>query len=207
MKSRAVASSRERILNATLELMAERGYAGTTLAMITERSGMPSSSTYYHFGSKELLATAVVEHAARQWLAALPRWDSMRGEPAAKLRAMLAASEEAGKVSSQPFLRLLLLLSLELDRSNVEAFEIIARVRRGAASGLRVALTEIYDPRTARQRQLCDDLAMFAVSVIDGAVIADHIHDEYSISQTLDFLFTALMSIGQRHGLVLAGAA
>ena len=51
---------RRRILEATLAIAAERGYDGTSLGLVTERAGLPASSVYWHFGSKdELLAEAV----------------------------------------------------------------------------------------------------------------------------------------------------
>ena len=47
--------SRQAILDATLALAAERGYDGTTVALVQKATGLPASSIYWHFGSKDAL--------------------------------------------------------------------------------------------------------------------------------------------------------
>ena len=59
--------SRERILEAALEIAAERGYDGTTMALVCERAGLPASSVYWHFKNKDALLAAVLEHSYAQW--------------------------------------------------------------------------------------------------------------------------------------------
>ena len=73
--------SRQRILDAATRLMSERGYAGTSISMITKLSGLPASSTYWHFGSKERLLSEVLEHAATSFLHSLPRLEDVEGTP------------------------------------------------------------------------------------------------------------------------------
>ena len=59
------AASRSRILESTLELAAEGGHSGLTLALVRQRSGLPASSTYWHFADKDSLITEAFDHAAR----------------------------------------------------------------------------------------------------------------------------------------------
>ncbi|HBO55141.1 MAG TPA: TetR family transcriptional regulator, partial [Janibacter terrae] len=47
--------SKESILRATLEIAATSGYDGTTVAKVVERTGLPASSIYWHFGNKDQL--------------------------------------------------------------------------------------------------------------------------------------------------------
>ena len=61
--------TKERILNAAEQLLSERGYHGTTLREITRLSGMQVSLSYYHFGSKEDVLSAVVDRRANEHLA------------------------------------------------------------------------------------------------------------------------------------------
>ncbi|HEY9521950.1 MAG TPA: helix-turn-helix domain-containing protein [Thermopolyspora sp.] len=61
-------STRERIIDESLRLFAERGYAATSVAEIEAASGLSpgAGGLYRHFKSKyELLAAAIGEHAAR----------------------------------------------------------------------------------------------------------------------------------------------
>ena len=47
--------SRQRILDAAAEIAGERGYDGTSIALVSERSGLPASSIYWHFEDKDAL--------------------------------------------------------------------------------------------------------------------------------------------------------
>jgi AcrR family transcriptional regulator len=59
--------SRRRILDGASSPMAERGFAGTSISEVSKRSGLPASSIYWHFTSKEGLLGAVVEEGAQGW--------------------------------------------------------------------------------------------------------------------------------------------
>ena len=61
------AESRERILEAALEIAAERGYDGTTIALVCEATGLPASSVYWHFTNKDALLAEVLEHSYSRW--------------------------------------------------------------------------------------------------------------------------------------------
>lgn len=39
--------SRERILDAATEIAAERGYEGTSIALVSDKCGLPASSIYW----------------------------------------------------------------------------------------------------------------------------------------------------------------
>ena len=69
------AESRERILEVALEIAAERGYDGTTMALVTERSGLPASSVYWHFKNKDALLAEVLELSYTQWRAGEDGWE------------------------------------------------------------------------------------------------------------------------------------
>ncbi len=57
-------STRERLVEATMELLWERGYEATSPQAILERSGAGKGSLYYHFRSKAELTAAVLEKVA-----------------------------------------------------------------------------------------------------------------------------------------------
>jgi AcrR family transcriptional regulator len=63
-------ATRQRIVSAAVDLFAEVGYAATGLGDIIERAAMTKGALYYHFDSKEALATAVIEEAADTTLTA-----------------------------------------------------------------------------------------------------------------------------------------
>jgi AcrR family transcriptional regulator len=51
------------VLDAALDLFAERGFAGTSIRDLAERVGMTKASLYYHFASKQVLLVALVQPA------------------------------------------------------------------------------------------------------------------------------------------------
>jgi AcrR family transcriptional regulator len=54
-------ATRQKILNAAIDLFSEVGYATAGLGEIIERAGMTKGALYHHFDSKEALATAIIE--------------------------------------------------------------------------------------------------------------------------------------------------
>lgn len=60
---------RARIIEAAGELLATQGYAGTTLADIAAAAGTYAGSLYYHFASREELATVVLTEGAEAAMA------------------------------------------------------------------------------------------------------------------------------------------
>lgn len=54
------ALTRERIINAAAQVLAERGYAGTKLSDIAERAELKAGSLYYHFADRDDLVDSVL---------------------------------------------------------------------------------------------------------------------------------------------------
>lgn len=85
--------TRERILEAALHEFADLGVLGASLRDISGRSQVPLSALHYHFGSKEDLFSAAVEHVFRKLSAGrlelLRKLESSPGKPT--LEAVLEA--------------------------------------------------------------------------------------------------------------------
>ena len=54
-------ATRQKILDAAMDLFSEVGYPAAGLGEIIERAGMTKGALYHHFDSKEALATAIIE--------------------------------------------------------------------------------------------------------------------------------------------------
>ena len=67
--------SRQMILEAALRLAAERGYVGTTMALVRRATGLPPSSLYWHFSNKDQLLAEALEHGYTRWSQIAPRWE------------------------------------------------------------------------------------------------------------------------------------
>src|SRR5690349_1214625 len=62
--------TRERLLDAALELIAERGEDRVTLRELTDTAGANIAAVSYHFGSLGSLCEAAIEHALERYLLA-----------------------------------------------------------------------------------------------------------------------------------------
>ena len=60
--------TRARLLDAALDLIAERGEDGVTLREVTNAAGANIAAVSYHFGSLQGLLDAAIEHALERYL-------------------------------------------------------------------------------------------------------------------------------------------
>jgi AcrR family transcriptional regulator len=60
------AAMRTRLLDATIECLVTYGYAGTTTPRVVQLAGVTRGAQIHHFGSKEDLVVAAIEHLAQQ---------------------------------------------------------------------------------------------------------------------------------------------
>lgn len=62
-------TTRNLLLDTTVTALAELGYAGTTGPAVAERAGLSRGAQLHHFGTRDQMVVAAVEHLARQRLA------------------------------------------------------------------------------------------------------------------------------------------
>ena len=168
--------SRERILDAASRLMAERGYAATSIADIRAKCGLPASSIYWHFGGKEELLAAVMERGANRWFADLPSWRRLRGTAEERLAQSLDAIAE--RLAAHPqFLRLYILLSIERHEVAPASLAPIHRIRDHAITSLREIFGSALAPGAegAVADDLAAELARFTICFCDGAFVSHQI--------------------------------
>jgi AcrR family transcriptional regulator len=79
-------ATRRKIICAAVDLFGERGYAATALGEVIERVEMTKGALYYHFDSKESLASAIIDESAATILAA---FHSIPASPAPALENMI----------------------------------------------------------------------------------------------------------------------
>jgi AcrR family transcriptional regulator len=164
------AQSREQILDATEKLMSSRGYAATSISDIRKACGLPASSIYWHFGSKDGVLAAVMERGAERYFAAIP----VDADIDQQLAAVIAQQEQHPE-----FLRLFLLLSLERTEDQAVA-EVIRRVRDRAIGRFGDAIASLVPvdvPATKAQRVVAE-LAAIATALSDGIFLAEHLEPD-----------------------------
>ena len=162
--------SRELILDATERLMATKGYAATSISDVRKACGLPASSIYWHFGSKEGVLAAVMERGADRYFAAIPAEADVERQLAA-----VTQQQEQHPL----FLRLFLLLSLERSDDPAVA-HVIRRVRDRAIAGFRQAIGPLLpnDVPPAKAKRVVAELAAVATAMSDGIFLAEHLEPD-----------------------------
>ncbi|MCV7298809.1 TetR/AcrR family transcriptional regulator [Mycobacterium barrassiae] len=162
--------SREQILDATEKLMGTRGYAATSISDIRKACGLPASSIYWHFGSKDGVLAAVMERGAERYFDAIP----VEADIEQQLAAVIAQQEQ-----HPAFLRLFLLLSLERQDDPAVA-AVIRRVRDRAIVRFREAVTHLLPAGVpaAKAERVSAELAAVATALSDGIFLAGHLEPD-----------------------------
>ena len=176
------AESREQILDIAEGLMAERGVTGTSISALTKASGLPASSIYWHFGSKDGVLVAVMERGSERFFVSLAPPESFKGTGAERIRAQLDDTAEA-ITEHGDFLGLLLTLILVHHESTDEASTVIARVRAEARSRVDRMLIAADGGSPRRRRH---PLTGIVLAAIDGIFIA-HLEDPEGVDFRASF--------------------
>jgi AcrR family transcriptional regulator len=192
----AQAGSRDRILDAAERLVGERGYTAASISLISKASGLPASSIYWHFGSKEGLLAAVVERGARRWLPAQSRWLSSGGDLPVLLHDIGRA------VAEHPdFVRVLMMLMLDRRDGVPAARQAMRAVWRDVEGRMRRILATHFGLGSSRRdAELAERLARFVMAFVDGALIDSQIDPEGTpIPDLFTDLAAALQAIAAAH--------
>jgi AcrR family transcriptional regulator len=187
-------NSRELILDTTERLMATRGYAATSISVICKACGLPASSIYWHFGSKEGVLAAVMERGAERFFAAIPS----HGNPAASTDVDAQVAATAKLLTEHPeFLRLVYLLGLERTEDPAVGAA-VRRVRDSAIAGFRGAITTLLpsDVPPALADRVVGELTALAMAMSDGVFLADHLEpDSTDVERMYRRLFQAVTAL------------
>ena len=184
--------SRELVLDAAERVMAEHGFEAATLARVDEEAGIPMSSVYHYYGSKDGILLAVIERGAERFFDDLPDLDRRIGRPANHLAAVVSTA--ADTLERHPsFLRLLVVFAVQPPAAaggEVEA--VVTRVRRLGLDRLRQQLAIAFDddPTSATTMHL----ARFALAAFDGAFVAAQADPSVSLGHLLEPLAPALVA-------------
>jgi AcrR family transcriptional regulator len=98
------AGARERVLDAAVELFAQHGYDGTSVAQVINRAGVAKGGFYHHFASKEALLYEVYGDLITRQLGNLDDILARRLPPAEALRSVIVDLVQTTAASVRPAL-------------------------------------------------------------------------------------------------------
>lgn len=189
-------ASYQRILAAATEIAAERGYEGTSIGLVSERSGLPASSIYWHFKDKDALLAAVIDHSFQSWLASAGGGgEEPSGGPVAdRLAAMMRRTAGALQRSSD-FLRLGLMLTLERRAEEPSARKRFLQVRHEAVQRTAASYANLF-PKLGDAA--IHQLSTFTMAAADGLFIASEIDgDDTDTVAAFELLAVAVHSVAR----------
>jgi AcrR family transcriptional regulator len=70
--------TRERLIEASIDLFSHHGFDGTSLSAIAKEVGVTQPTLNYHFGTKRQLYRDVIRYCGSQWVAAVEVGDDLR---------------------------------------------------------------------------------------------------------------------------------
>ncbi|GJF25296.1 MULTISPECIES: TetR/AcrR family transcriptional regulator [Streptomyces] len=166
--------SRQRILDAAVEIAGERGYEGTSIAAVSAKCGLPASSIYWHFKDKDDLIAAVIERSFETWLAAVDLPSEETGTPLERVTAM-AGNVAKSLIDAPDFLRLGLMLALERRPAEPRGRTVFLQVRDIARAKI-AEMAQVLVPDL--DEESVHALTTYAVAGADGLFVQREINGD-----------------------------
>ncbi|MFD9947320.1 TetR/AcrR family transcriptional regulator [Nonomuraea sp. NPDC059023] len=162
------AETRERLLDATQDLVEAAGYAGAGLNQVIALSGAPRGSLYFHFpGGKDQLVAESVRRAGRRIGEAMDALAATAPTVAAFAEGMLRLLgdrlEESGWSKGCPVAT----VALETAAGSDPLQQVCSQVYRSWEDALRARL---------QGRPDADDLALTILALVEGALLLARTH-------------------------------
>jgi AcrR family transcriptional regulator len=194
-------ASRERILDAAAEIASERGYEGTSIALVSARSGLPASSIYWHFRDKDQLIAAIIERSFNRWLEGMGAYVlPKRGVTRRQRLAMLLRRTAKALEDSPDFLRLGLMLALERRPREASARKLFLQTRAEAYRRTVSSYAQFFKGQLDRAGVRA--LATLTMAAADGLFIAREI-DPKSVDFEAAFELLAAALLGAAEQLCI----
>lgn len=194
-------ATRERILAASLKLVASRGYAGTSISMICREAGLNASSVYWFFESKEDLLMCAIQESADEFLdAASQPFVSDRNAPGDSLEVTIKAIVTQLHDNSN-FLRLVLIMMIEDRQLPGEVRAKITKVRASSLDWWKSLLAYLFrDLGETTARLLAGEFAPLCRAAVNGAFIARQFGEPIDLELIVQQLFLLLNGVRDRIG-------
>ncbi len=154
-------ATRQRLLEATIDTLAETGWAAATVSVVAERAGVSRGATQHHFPTREDLITAALEYM----------FDSRMAQSKAQVQSLRRIAGGAGRTEA--------VVTSLVESYTSPLFKAALQVWTHAAAD--PALRERIVPMEARFGRVSHRMAVEALGVDDSNPVAHHL-----VQATLD---------------------
>jgi 2-oxo-3-hexenedioate decarboxylase/2-keto-4-pentenoate hydratase len=179
--------SRAKILDAARQIVAVRGYDGTSMAEISRRCGLPSSSLYWHFSDKDDLMSHVIWDSFRTWNSI---WDLPEDLDILIRLPQIFEDVRLALRDSPEFLRLGLQLALQQRTDDPRARRMYLEHRKDAVARLSELGHTHFAAVPAPTRRT---VISFIIAAVDGLFISLELDDDVDIDRQITLLAKAVI--------------
>ncbi|TMB99831.1 MAG: TetR/AcrR family transcriptional regulator [Chloroflexi bacterium] len=189
--------TRKQILDASLRLFAERGFARTTVRDIARQAGITDAAIYYHFQSKRELLEALVEE--RGFLSSLQNLERVTADlPIAETMTWMARGAVSIMDENREFLRLIIMEGLGGDDAALEQYRRLIDLWESALS----KVLKRYEDKGELPRDGLQELSRQIIYVIlmafQESLLGRHTDPEASAAERRESLAAFAASALQR---------
>ena len=168
--------TRERVMEVAAGLVLRGSVSAMAIADLVRLSGVPASSIYWHFGSKEGLVTAVAAAAVERWLALLPDTATLPAGGEARVVAGIAGVTDALARDARA-VTLVTKVGVELGRGRHTGIEVVRRARADVLRyGVRLFAPAFSGFPAAASRRAALRMASLLMATADGIAVNAAIH-------------------------------
>jgi AcrR family transcriptional regulator len=171
--------SSDRILAAAAALAKERGIHGATIAAVSQRSGLPASSIYWHFADKDALFAAVIRADFARWLTTVPQWSSSEGQSLREGLATILLPTVPSLRDVPDFLRIGMQVILDQRQEYAAAREAFLGVRGQVSAMITAWLDRALGP--AVEPTDVEALTRLILNFTDGIVVGSQVFEKLDI--------------------------
>lgn len=165
------------------------------MSLVSQHSGLPSSSIYWHFGNKDGLLAAVMGHGWKKWFEKIPDWESMPQSPEERILPWLTEVAQAVAGESE-FLRFGLLLALEKREKEPQARSAFLRIHQEAIAGFADTLKKAREALDLScSKDFAHYLATVFIALVNGTFVERYANPGFQdFSESINWFYLVLAS-------------
>lgn len=157
--------TRATLIEAATTLLLDKGYEGTTLALLAQEVRMTKGAIYHHFADKEALLRAVMEHVRRTWEREVGAHIPQAGDALERLGALF--DRQARLIDKEPSLCLLVTgLTLQSRSLGRELAAVVEGITADLGELVRSILANGQRAGTVRTDLDARDIARSVVAIV-----------------------------------------
>lgn len=190
-------TTRQRLIEASIDVLSQHGFDGTSLSSIATEAGVTQPTLNYHFGTKDQLYRDVISYCAAQWTDALEVGEDLRD--LSQPDALKVALRRLGRVIAEQKVETRLMLQASM---HPEYEAEVEKVLRPGVDALTVQLEDLMASGYLREVPPYVFISMFidvltttaGVERVKSAVYDQDFSDPSVVDSQIDHLIDILLN-------------